>query len=280
MGSGRELWGLGDYAVIANLIPGQGRKLVEACGVGPGQRVLDVGAGSGNAAIPAAERGAEVVATDVTPELLEAGRRLAEERGVTLEWREADARRLPFADGTFDVVLSAVGAMFAPDHATTAAELLRVCRPGGLIGMANWTPGGTAGAFFRMLARHSPAPPPGDPPLDWGVPGHVRDLFAGNRVETSVEVVPVEFGGPPSELFALYRDHFPPVVALRAALGEAGAAALDADLLALLTAESRGGDGEPVDLAYEYLLVRVTRATDRRTGLKDQPDGSAGGVSW
>ncbi|MFG1942234.1 class I SAM-dependent methyltransferase [Nonomuraea sp. NPDC048826] len=262
METGRELWRLGDYAVIANLVAAQGRTLVEACRVGPGQRVLDVAAGAGNAAIPAAGRGASVVATDVTPELLDTGQRLAEKRGVALEWREADAQRLPFADGEFDVVLSCVGAMFAPDHEAVADELLRVCRPGGVVGMANWTPDGSAGDFFRVVGRHAPPPPPGDSPLDWGVPQHVRDLLArpGVTVETRVEEVPVAFGGSPRDLHALYRDHFPPVVAVRAALDAEGAAAFDADLLAFFTTENRAAAGEPVDIAYEYLLVLATKA--------------------
>ena len=137
----RALWASGDYpAVAAELIPALGPELVQACGIRPGDRVLDVAAGSGNAAIPAAVAGAIVTASDLTPELFGAGRRIAAERGVELEWVEADAEAVPFADNSFDVVTSCVGAMFAPHHQATANELVRVCRPGGTIGMINWTP--------------------------------------------------------------------------------------------------------------------------------------------
>ena len=137
----RALWASGDYpAVAAELIPEFGPELVRACGVGPGDRVLDVAAGSGNAAIPAAAAGAVVTASDLTPELFDAGRRIAARRGVELEWVEADAEALPFADNGFDIVMSCVGVMFAPHHQATADELVRVCRPGGTIGMINWTP--------------------------------------------------------------------------------------------------------------------------------------------
>ncbi|MBD9735784.1 class I SAM-dependent methyltransferase, partial [Streptomyces sp. H28] len=145
----RAMWAQGDYpAVAAELIPGLGAVLVEACGVGPGDRVLDVAAGTGNAAIPAALAGAEVVASDLTPELLETGRRLAEDRGARLSWETADAEALPYEDASFDTVLSCVGVMFAPHHRAAADELLRVCRPGGTIGLVSWTPEGFIG---RML---------------------------------------------------------------------------------------------------------------------------------
>jgi 2-polyprenyl-6-hydroxyphenyl methylase/3-demethylubiquinone-9 3-methyltransferase len=166
------LWALGDYDRVGALIAEQGRALVAAAGVGSGMRVLDVGAGSGYAALPAAATGAEVVATDVTPELLATGKRRAGERGLVLQWQVADAQALPFPDGTFDTVLSCIGAMFAPDQEATAWELLRVCRPGGTVAMANWTPDGAAGRFFRLVGRHAPPQPAGPAPTAWGEPGH------------------------------------------------------------------------------------------------------------
>jgi SAM-dependent methyltransferase len=160
-----------------------GPRLVEACGVGPGMSVLDVAAGTGNAAIPAAQAGAEVTASDLTPELLEAGRGRAEAEGLALEWVEADAEHLPFGDASFDVVMSSIGAMFAPHHQDVADELVRVCRPGGTIGLLSWTPEGMVGALFRTMGPFAPAPPPGaQPPPLWGSEGHVSELF-GPRVD-------------------------------------------------------------------------------------------------
>ena len=177
------VWALGDYHRFAKqMVWGVGPELVEACGIESGQSVLDVGAGTGNVAIRAAEAGANVVACDVTPESLAAGEREARERGVDVEWVVADAQALPFADGEFDVVTSSFGAMFAPDHQAVADELLRVCRPGGTIGMANFTPEGGVGEFFGVFAPYLPAPPPDAlPPLLWGDEGHVQQLF-GDRV--------------------------------------------------------------------------------------------------
>src|ERR671915_2107162 len=179
-----KMWASGDYASMVEtfLLP-LGPRLVEACGIEPGMRVLDVAAGTGNASIPAAERGARVTASDLTPELLEAGRRRAEAAGLELDWVEADAEQLPFADGSFDVVMSSIGAMFAPQHQAVADELVRVCRPGGTVGMLNWTPEGMIGALFRTMGPFAPPPPPGaQPPPLWGSEEHVRELF-GDRVE-------------------------------------------------------------------------------------------------
>jgi len=146
-------------------------------------RVLDVAAGTGNASIPAAQTGASVTASDLAPGLLEAGRRRAESEGVELEWVEADAENLPFEEASFDVVMSSIGAMFAPHHQEVADELVRVCRPGGTIGMLNWTPEGLVGALFRTMGPFAPAPPPGaQPPPLWGSEDHVRELF-GDRVD-------------------------------------------------------------------------------------------------
>ena len=160
----RALWASGDYpAVAAELISALGPPLVRACGVQSGQQVLDVAAGSGNAAIPAAEAGAIVIASDLTPELFDAGRKIAAGRGVELEWAEADAEAMPFVDNSFDVVMSCIGAMFAPHHQATADEMIRVARPGGTIGMINWTPEGFIGNLFKTMKPYAPPPPPGHP---------------------------------------------------------------------------------------------------------------------
>lgn len=180
----REMWASGDYpAVAAELIPSLGPELVIASGVAPGHRVLDVAAGAGNAAIAAARVGGSVTASDLTPELFEAGRRNAATAGVEVDWVEADAEALPFDTGAFDVVLSCVGAMFAPRHRATADELVRVCARGGVLGMTNWTPEGFIGHLFRTLGPFAPPPPPGaQPPPLWGSEDHVREQI-GDRVQ-------------------------------------------------------------------------------------------------
>ena len=161
----RAMWAMGDYpAVAADVIPDLGSVLVEACGIQRGDTVLDVACGSGNAAIPAALRGAHVTACDLTPALLETGRLVATSLGANISWQEGDAERLPFADASFDVVLSCVGVMFAPHHQTSADELIRVCRPGGRLGLVNWTPEGFVGQMFSAMKPYSPPPPPGAQP--------------------------------------------------------------------------------------------------------------------
>jgi SAM-dependent methyltransferase len=180
----RKMWASGDYpSMVTTFLLPLGPRLVEACAIGPGMRVLDVAAGTGNASIPAAKTGAEVVASDLTPELLDAGRARAADEGAELEWVEADAENLPFEDASFDVVMSSIGAMFAPHHQTVADEFVRVCRPGGTIGMLNWTPEGMIGGLFRVMGAFAPPPPPGaSPPPLWGSEDHMRELF-GDRVE-------------------------------------------------------------------------------------------------
>ena len=180
----RQMWASGDYPQMVEtfLLP-LGPRLVQACGIAAGMKVLDVATGTGNAAIPAAATGAQVTESDLTPELFEAGRKRAALEGVELEWVEADAENLPFADESFDVVMSSIGAMFAPHHQKVADELVRVCRPGGTIGMLNWTPEGMIGDLFRIMKPFAPPPPTGAqlPPL-WGSEDHLRQLF-GNRVD-------------------------------------------------------------------------------------------------
>lgn len=180
----RKMWASGDYpSMVETFLLPLGPVLVEACGIKPGMRVLDVAAGTGNASIPAAQAGADVTASDLTPELFDAGRKRAEAAGVELEWVEADAENLPFEDESYDVVMSSIGAMFAPHHQEVADELVRVCRPGGTIGMLNWTPEGMIGALFRTMGPFAPPPPPGaQPPPLWGSEEHMAELF-GDRVK-------------------------------------------------------------------------------------------------
>lgn len=256
----RATWALGDYHTFAKQTVWElGPALVAACGISTGQRVLDVAAGTGNVAIRAAEAGAQVVASDLTPENFEAGRREARARGVALEWAEADAEALPFGDGDFDVVTSSFGAMFAPDHGQVADELLRVCRPGGTIGMINFTPEGLAAEFFDALARYAPPPPPGAlPPLLWGNEEHVRELL-GDRVD-SLEMTRKEYverAASPRDYVDLFRETFGPVIALRAFLADQPdrLAALDREFLDFAMRANRGGPDGPAEYQYEYLLV-------------------------
>ncbi|MGH2715919.1 MAG: class I SAM-dependent methyltransferase [Solirubrobacteraceae bacterium] len=256
----RAAWALGDYHRFAKqTIWDLGEVLVRACGISTGQRVLDVAAGTGNTAIRAAEAGAEVAASDLTPENFDAGRREAEARGVELEWVEADAEALPFADGEFDVVTSSFGAIFAPDHRVVADEMLRVCRPGGTIGMLNFTPEGLISDFFGALAPYMPPPPPEAlPPALWGSEEHVRELF-GDQVE-SLEMTRrhyVERAASPGDYRELFKQTFGPVVAIYASLGEEPerAAALDRAFLEFATRANSGQPEGPAEYRYEYLLV-------------------------
>jgi ubiquinone/menaquinone biosynthesis C-methylase UbiE len=262
----RRMWALGDYHAFANATVWQlGPVLVDACGISPGQRVLDVAAGTGNTAIRAAEAGAQVVASDLTPENFDAGRREAAARGVELEWVEADAEALPFDDDDFDVVTSSVGALFAPDHRAVADEMVRVCRPGGTIGMINFRPEGLAAAFFELLARYAPPLPPGAlSPLLWGDEQHVRALF--DEAAASIELTHGEYversPGGPAEYRALFESTFGPLIAIRGGLNDdpARAAAFDRDFRDFTSQANRGAPGGPAEYPYPYLLVVATKA--------------------
>ncbi|MEV8517765.1 class I SAM-dependent methyltransferase [Dactylosporangium sp. NPDC051484] len=258
----RAVWACGDYAAVAaDIIPELGTLLVEACRVTAGQRVLDVAAGTGNAAIPAALTGADVTASDLTPELLATGQRLAEARDASLAWVEADAEDLPFADAEFDTVLSCVGVMFAPSHRTAADELVRVCRPGGTIGLLSWTPAGFVGQLFAAMRPFNAPPPPGaqSPPL-WGDEAHVRELL-GDRVagvEARTGSVRVKRFAAPDGFRQYFRANYGPTLAVYQALAgdPERTAALD---LALdeLAGRFRAADGS---MAWEYLLLTAERA--------------------
>ncbi len=275
----RAAWALGDYAAFARATVWEvGPVLADACEAGPGKRLLDVAAGTGNTAIRAAQAGAEVVASDLTPENFAGGRREAELVGVELDWVEADAERLPFEDSEFDIVTSSFGAIFAPNHQAVADELLRVCRPGGVIGMVNFTPEGLIGDFFDALAPFAPEPPPGAlPPPLWGDPGHVRELF-GDGVE-SLEMTRhtyVERLSSPAGYRALLKRTFGPIVAIYEALGDDDEArmALDRALMDFAAAANRGSAGGPAEYPYEYLLVLAHK---RASGKKIASRGAAVG---
>ncbi|MEU1850364.1 class I SAM-dependent methyltransferase [Streptomyces sp. NPDC019990] len=262
----RAMWAQGDYpSLAAELIPGLGAVLVEACGVGPGRRVLDVGAGSGNAAVPAALAGADVVASDLTPELFDAGRRAAERQGARLTWQEADAEALPFGDAEFDTVLSCVGVMFAPHHQRAADELVRVCRPGGTVGLLNWTPQGFIGRMFATMKPYAPPPPPGtQPPPLWGEEEHVRALLGDRVTDVRAERRTVRVDRFPTP--EAFRDYFkerygPTITVYKNIAGEPGrVAALDRDLADLARDSDLGAGEAGTVLEWEYLLFTAHRA--------------------
>jgi SAM-dependent methyltransferase len=254
----REVWALGDDERVArDVLEPFGPALVHACRIGPGVRVLDVAAGTGNVALAAARAGASVVASDLTPALLAVGRRRAAAEGRPVTWVEADAEALPFGDAAFDAVTSSVGVMFAPDHVRAAGELLRVCRPGGIIGLVNWTPDSWSARLFGVLAAHVP-PPPGPPPVLWGDEDHIRGLLCDglDTLDTLRHDLVVDHFATPADLCRHHAATFGPVVAARASLaGEPERqAALDRDLLAFAEETDEGGaDGALYRL--EYLLT-------------------------
>lgn len=262
----RAMWSLGDYDRFAREMVWEfGPVLVSACAVAPGERLLDVACGTGNVALRAARAGAVVVGADITPEHFEHGRRAARELGVEIEWVHADAGALPFADASFDVVTSSAGAIFAPDHRAVAGELARVCRPGGTIGMINFTPGGTAGGFFELFARHAPAPPEGaEAPILWGDERHLRELFGDRIAELRLErrELVERHPGAPADYWAYYRETFGPVVALRGLLASEPArlAAFDRDCLTFVERANVGAPEGPTELRYGYVVAVARRA--------------------
>ncbi|MFB7981805.1 class I SAM-dependent methyltransferase [Streptomyces vinaceus] len=257
----RTMWALGDYPAVAKEVVGDlGPVLVEACGVKTGDRVLDVAAGSGNAAMPAALAGGDVIASDLTPELLDVGRRDAAARGAELRWEVADAEALPFADGEFDTVMSCVGVMFAPHHQDTADELLRVCRAGGIVGLISWTPEGFIGRMFTTMKPYAPPPPPGaQPPPLWGQEEHVRALL-GDRVDgvdARRQTVRVDRFAKPEDFREFFKATYGPTIAVYRNIAEAPekTAALDRALDELAGDALRDGAME-----WEYLLFTARRS--------------------
>jgi SAM-dependent methyltransferase len=259
----RAMWAAGDYPRMVDtfLLP-LGPRLVDACPVTRGTRVLDVAAGTGNASLPAAARGARVTASDLTPELLEAGRRRADAEGLELEWTAADAERLPFADESFDVVMSSIGVMFAPHHQAAADELVRVCRPGGTVGLLCWTPEGMLGALFRTMKPFAPPPPPGaQPPPLWGSEEHLQALMGG-RVEFHTlerDVLEITAFERPRDYGEHFKAHYGPTIAARANAARGGREAEFDEALDQFCDEWDRGDGGRARFEKEYLLAVGTR---------------------
>jgi SAM-dependent methyltransferase len=258
----QNIWSEGDFAMVANLVYPFSEALAEALDIVPGERCLDVACGSGNLAIAMARRAwGNTVGADFVPALLERGRERADAERLEIEFVEADAQDLPFEDASFDVVASIFGAMFAPDQERTAAELLRVVKPGGRIGMANWTPDGGVGAMFMTIAKHTGGPPPGvmPPPL-WGVESRVRELFGDGVSELRFEQKQARQAFRSIDQYLeFFRTYFGPVKTAFEKVGPEGEAALTADLRAYLEEFNTAGDRALV-IKPEYLQLVATRA--------------------
>lgn len=255
------VWELGDYDRMSiELLAPLGAAVARAADTGPGDRVLDVGAGTGNVSLLLAATGARVTASDLTPALLDIGRRRAASRGLELAWRTADAQHLPFDDAAFDVVVSCVGVMFAPSHQRAADELLRVLRPGGRLVLANWTPGGFAGRLLVPLSTRLPTPPTGSSPAPlWGSAEHVAGLL-GDRVEqfsATTGSLPVELFETPRDQVRYFRSHFGPMIRAFAGIAD------DVRETRRLQRELEGLAGRfftaPGHMEWEYLLVTARR---------------------
>lgn len=257
----RAMWTAGDYPSIAERIEAASATVVSSVGVAEGDRLLDVATGSGNAALVAAALGAKVTGLDLTPKLLEVARKRALEAELQVEFVEGDAEDLPFEDSSFDRVVSVFGVMFAPDQQRAADELVRVCRPGGRIGICAWTPDGINGRLFAMLGSRLPPPPEGFmPPVLWGTEPRLRQLFAGSDAELSFEHRMAPFEDDSAETYlADYEDKLGPAIMAKKALEPAGEwGAARAELLAFYEdANEAGGDGFLVNAAYLETIVTL-----------------------
>jgi len=252
-------WSSGDYSVVGTTLQIVGESLCEALDLRAIERVLDVAAGNGNVALAAARRWCEVVATDYVPSLLERARERAAAERLDIEFREADAEALPFADESFDVVVSTFGVMFAPNHERSATEMLRVCRRGGRIGLANWTPDGFIGQLFKTIGKYLPPPPGAKSPAMWGVRARIVELFEPHAA--SVEAVPRNFVfryRSQQHFMEVFRGFYGPVLKAFAALDTQSQAALEGDLLTLIAKFNRSGDATVV-VPSEYLEIVITR---------------------
>lgn len=254
----QAMWGSGDYAVIGATLQIVGELLSEAVDLRAGERVLDVAAGNGNATLAAARRFASVTSTDYVAELLERGRRRAESEGFDVTFEVADTEALPYPDASFDVILSTFGVMFAPAHEQAADELMRVCRPGGRIGLACWTPTGFVGQLFRVIAAHVPPIPGVRSPLLWGTDAHLESLFDGAaRIASATRHFAFRYRSP-QHFVEVFRTYYGPVHKAFAALDAHGQAALEADMIALLRRENQG-EAKGLVVPGEYLETVITR---------------------
>ncbi len=255
----RGIWSAGDYAVIGTTLQGVGESLCEAVDLRAGSRVLDVAAGNGNASLAAARRWGEVVATDYVPALLDNARARAAAERLGIEFREADAENLPFPDGSFDVVLSTFGVMFTPNQERAAAELVRVCRPGGKIGLANWTPESFIGQLFKAIGKHVPPPAGLKSPALWGTEVRLAELFAAAAETIDAQRRQFVFRyRSPAHWLEVFRTYYGPMHKAFGALDAKQQAALADDITALLARFNRAGE-ESLVVPSEYLEVVITK---------------------
>jgi SAM-dependent methyltransferase len=256
----RGAWSSGDYAVVGTTLQIVGESLCEALDLRAGQRVLDVAAGNGNVSLAAARRFCDVVSTDYVPALLERGRERAAADRLPMEFREADAEALPFADASFDVVVSTFGVMFTPNQERAAAELARVCRPGGKVGLCNWTPEGFIGQLFKTIGKHVPPPAGAKSPALWGTRARLGELFGPSA--RSIDATQRSFAfryRSPEHFLDVFKTYYGPTLKAFAALPPAGQTALREDILALVARFNSANDGTMV-VPSEYLEVVITRA--------------------
>jgi ubiquinone/menaquinone biosynthesis C-methylase UbiE len=252
-------WASGDYAVVGTTLQIVGEELCEALDIRPGQQVLDVAAGNGNVSLAAARRWCHVIATDYVPELLERARERAAADRLDISFRAADAEALPFGSGSFDVVVSTFGVMFTANHARAADEMSRVCRPGGKIGLANWTPDGFIGQLFKTIGKHIGPPPGAKSPALWGVPERIAEMFGANAA--SIRCVQRSFAfryRSADHWLQVFKTYYGPVLKAFAALGPDKQAELERDLRALIAQFNRSGDDSMV-VPSDYLEIVITR---------------------
>jgi ubiquinone/menaquinone biosynthesis C-methylase UbiE len=252
-------WSSGDYAIIGTTLQIVGERLAEAMDLRPDQRVLDVAAGNGNVTLAAARRWCEVTSTDYVDALLARGRMRAEAEGLRVDFRVADAEALPFADGSYDAVVSTFGGMFSPDQGRSAAELVRVCRRGGRIGLANWTPEGFIGQMFKTIGKHLPPPAGIKSPANWGTRSWIVEAFGAAASAIVAEPRHFVFRYHSAQHFLdVFRTYYGPMLKAFEALDEAGRKALASDIVDLVGRFNTSGDDTMV-VPGEYLEVVVTR---------------------
>jgi ubiquinone/menaquinone biosynthesis C-methylase UbiE len=252
-------WSSGDYAIVGTTLQIVGEELCEALDIRPGQKVLDVAAGNGNATLAAARRWCDVVSTDYVPNLLERGQLRAKAEGLPVEFKVADAEALPFADAAFDIVVSTFGVMFTPDQDKAATELLRVCKSGGKIGLANWTPEGFIGQLFKTLGKYLPPPAGAKSPALWGTPSRITEMFGARATSIKAERRHFTFRyRSPEHFLEIFRNYYGPMLKAFAALDEANRQGLRHDLLALIGRMNAAADGTMI-VPGEYLEIVITK---------------------
>ena len=252
-------WSSGDYAIVGTTLQIVGEELCEALDIRAGQSVLDVAAGNGNATLAAARRWCQVTSTDYVPSLLERGRQRASADGLSVEFKEADAEALPFGDGAFDAVVSTFGVMFTPNQDRAASELARVCRSGGKIGLANWTPDGFIGQLFKTLGKYLPPPAGAKSPALWGTKARIDEMFGAQARDIQITRRNFVFRYRSAEHFIdIFKTYYGPVLKAFAALDAAKQDGLKRDMLALIATTNRSQDDTMV-VPSEYLEVVVTK---------------------